>query len=103
MPSNNLMRDSHYKVKTLMSAFRLPYQKIDICIICCMLYWKDDINLRNYKICNEERYKPRKNKVKEVPYKRMYYLPITPRFQRLYVSLTMTCNMRWYSVRTQEE
>ena len=62
MAPNNLMCDSHYKVKTLMSAFGLPYQKIDTCIKGCMLYWKDDINLRNYKICYEERYKPKKRK-----------------------------------------
>merc|ERR1712080_645360 len=43
MPPNNLMCDSHYKVKTLMSAFGLPYQKIDTCVKGCMLYWKDEI------------------------------------------------------------
>ena len=37
MPPNNLMCDSHYKVKKLMSAFGLPYQKIDTCVKGCML------------------------------------------------------------------
>ena len=48
MPPDNLMCDNHYKVKTLMSAFGLPYQKIDSCVKGCMLYWKD-INLKNCK------------------------------------------------------
>ena len=76
------MCDSHYKVKKLMSAFGLPYEKIDACVKGCMLYWKDDVDLRKCKICNEERYKPRKKKGKEVPCKRMHYLSITPRLQR---------------------
>ena len=86
MSSDNLMCENYYEVKKLMSSFGLPYQKIDTCLKGCMLYWKEDINLRNCKIFNKERYKSRKKKGKEVPYKRMHYLPITPRLQRLYAS-----------------
>ena len=104
MPPNNLMCDSHYKVKKLMYAFGLPYHKIDTCVEGCMLYWKEDAYLRKCKFCNEDRYKPRKKKGKEVPYKRMHYLPITPRLQRLYYASSATaCHMRWHSVRTAEE
>ena len=53
MPPDNLMCENHYEVKKLMSAFGLPYQKIDTCVKVCMLFWKDDVNLRNCKICNE--------------------------------------------------
>lgn len=79
MPLDNLMCENHYEVKKLMYTFGLPYQKIGTCLNGCMLFWKEDINLRNCKICNEERYKPRKNMEKEVPYKHMHYLPITRR------------------------
>ena len=103
MPPDNLMCENHYEVKKLMSAFGLPYQKIDTCLKGCMLFWKEDANLRNCKVCNQERYKPRKKKGKEVPYKRMHYLPITPRLQRLYASSVTASNMRWHSVRTEEE
>ena len=103
MPPNNLMCENHYEVKKLMSAFGLPYQKIDTCLNGCMLFWKEDINLRHCKICNQERYKPRKKKGKEVPYKRMHYLPITPRLQRLYASSVTAQHMRWHGMRTQEE
>ena len=103
MPPDNLMCENYYEVKKLMSSFGLPYQKIDTCLKGCMLYWKNDINLRNCKICNQERYKPMRKKGKEVPYKRMHYLPITPRLQRLYASSVTAHHMRWHSVRTPQE
>ena len=103
IPPNNLMCENHYEVKKLTSAFGLPYQKIGTCLKGCMLFWKEDINLRNCKICNQERYKSRKKKGKEVLYKRMHYLPITPRLQRLYASSVTAQHMRWHSVRTREE
>ena len=78
IPPNNLMCDSHYKVKKLMSTFGLPYQKIDTCVKGCMLYCKEDDHLTKCRICNEERYKSRKKKGNEVPYKRMHYLHSTP-------------------------
>ena len=42
-------------------------------------------------------------KGKEVPYKRMHYLPITPKLHRLYASTVTVHHMRWHSVRTPEE
>ena len=40
MPPDNLMCENHYEVKKLMSAFGLPYQKIDTCLKGCMLFGK---------------------------------------------------------------
>ena len=88
------MCENYYEVKKLMSYFGLSYQKIDTCVKGCMLYWKEDSSLRKCKFCNQERYKPRKKKGKEVPHKRMHYLPITPRLQRLYASSVTTQHMR---------
>ena len=44
-PPDNLMCENHYEVKKLMSAFGLPYQKIDTCLKGCMLFWKENANL----------------------------------------------------------
>ena len=55
MSPNNLMCENHYEVKKMMSAFGLPYHKIDTCLKGCMLFWKEDINLKNCRICNQER------------------------------------------------
>ena len=33
---------------------------------------------------------------KDVPYKRMHYLPLIPRFKRLYESMSSTTHMRWH-------
>jgi len=35
-------------------------------------------------------------KYKDVPYKRLHYLPLIPRLQRLYASTTSTKHMRWH-------
>lgn len=43
------------------------------------------------------------NKVNEVSRKRMWYLPLSPRLQRLYASPSTTNNMRWHSENVQEE
>ena len=44
-----------------------------------------------------------RKKGKEVPYKRMHYLPITPKLQWLYASSITAHHMRWHNVRMQEE
>lgn len=74
MPPDNLMCENHCKNKIkIMSAFGLPYQKIETCLTCCTLFWKENINLRNCRICKQERYKPIKKKEKDVPYKLIHY------------------------------
>jgi hypothetical protein len=44
-----------------------------------------------------------RNRVKEVSRKRMWYLPIASRLQRLYASPGTTSNMRWHAENVQEE
>ena len=65
MPSDNLMCENYYKVKKLMSSSGLLYQKIVTCLNGSLLFWKDDVSFWNYKICNQERYKPRKKREKK--------------------------------------
>ncbi|XP_047266604.1 uncharacterized protein LOC124897622 [Capsicum annuum] len=60
---------------------------------------EDKIVLDNYyQTKNKPRYKrcvgSRKRKL--VPFKRMYYFPLTPRLQRLYASHAIAANMRWH-------
>ena len=55
--------------------------------------------MTQYKFCHSPRYmeqrKKRKN-LKAVPVKQLWYLPLTPRLQRLYSSITVTKEMQWH-------
>jgi hypothetical protein len=96
------MPDDFYQIKKLVSGLSLPVQKIDVYTNGGILYWRDDVNRRDYKFCGHPRYmskkKVGKNKQqKEIPFKRMYYFPITLRLQRLYASKTTVEHMRCHS------
>ncbi|XP_052188767.1 uncharacterized protein LOC127799085 [Diospyros lotus] len=99
MPEGNRMPNDFYRTKKMVSKLGLGFQKIDCCVNMCMLYFKDDTNAIECKFCHAPRYTSRKvgpGRRKDVPIKRMWYLPITPRLQRLYASKTTAGEMRWH-------
>ncbi|PKU63661.1 hypothetical protein MA16_Dca016027 [Dendrobium catenatum] len=63
-----------------------------------MLYYNDDAAEVYYRTCNAPRFKSnsRKNcrQKKDVSYSRLFYLPIIPRLQRLYASMSSAGHMR---------
>ncbi len=98
-PSKDALPKNYYQAQRLVSMLGLKSEQIDCCKDGCMLYWKDNENDRECKFCNEPRYLPRKigmGKHKDVPVKRMFYLPITPRLKRLYASTETAAQMRWH-------
>ena len=92
------MVDSFYEMKKLLRSLGLAVEKIDCCRLGCMIFWGDDVELMSCKFCNQSRFKPANSnrKQKLVPWKRMYYFPITPRLQRLYSSDVTESHMRWH-------
>ena len=71
--------------------------KIDCCQDGCMLYYKNDNELTERKFCGHPRYSPTKGQKKiyrKVSVKRMFYLAIIPRSQRLYASTDSARQMR---------
>jgi hypothetical protein len=97
----NKTPDDFYEMKKMVSGLGLPVQKIDSCTNGCMLYWKCDDPHRECKFCGHPRYTQKSvrkgSKQKDIPFKRMYYFPITLRLQRLYASKTTAEHMRWHS------
>ncbi|XP_025653212.1 uncharacterized protein [Arachis hypogaea] len=87
---------NYYEAKKIVSQLGFKEVKIDCCVNGCMIYYKEDKNLRQCKLCGEQRFKPRKEKNKEVPYKRMHYLPLIPIIQRLYASISTAPHMLWH-------
>ncbi len=50
---------NYYETNKLLSQLGLHREIIDCCRNSCMLYYKGDANLREYRFCSESRYKVR--------------------------------------------
>ena len=67
-----------------------------------MLFWGEDNDLTICKICGLQRYKrptraeTNTRRKTNVPYKKMYYFPLSPRLLRLYASKPTANDMRWH-------
>ncbi|XP_059310954.1 uncharacterized protein LOC132062391 [Lycium ferocissimum] len=87
--------DDYYKAKKLVSKLGLSSMKIDCCEKGCMLYYRDDADLENCKVCGISHFKQLASS-KRVVVKAMHYLPLIPRLKRLYASLSSAHHMRWH-------
>ena len=99
LPADNTIPQDFYRTKKLVSKLGLTAEKIDCCINGCMLYYGEQSEDKQCKFCGAGRYKPRSradSKHKEVPMKRMHYLPLIPRLKRLYASMSSAPHMTWH-------
>ncbi|XP_024014993.1 uncharacterized protein LOC112088874 [Eutrema salsugineum] len=101
LPEDNLAPASYYAIENLVSGLGLPYQMIDVCIDNCMIYWNSDANYLAYRFCGKPRYQNTGGRVR-VPFKRMWYLPLTDRLKRLYQSKRTARSMRWHHEHSKE-
>ncbi|PKU62557.1 hypothetical protein MA16_Dca024688 [Dendrobium catenatum] len=71
-----------------------------------MLYYKDDVAEVYYRTCNAPRFQPNSVKQhhqkKDVSYSRLFYLPIIPRLQRLYTSMSSAGHMRLHKEKIEK-
>lgn len=98
-PPNNLIPKDYYRTKKIVSKLGLTAKKIDCCVKGCMLFYNDESKqLRECKFCGRPRYKTQKvgKRYKEIPMKRMHYIPLIPRLKRLYASMSSAPHMRWH-------
>nr|KYP46574.1 hypothetical protein KK1_031804 [Cajanus cajan] len=99
MPKDNEMVNNFYQAKKSVRKLGLGCLKIDCCPKGCMLYYKENSNRTNCKICGEDRYKTtnKRGVEKKIPSKKMWYFPLIPRLKRLYSSMATASHMRWHS------
>jgi hypothetical protein len=84
----NRLKENLYTAKAIMKPLGLGYQKVDMCLNFCMLYYDEDENFSKYKTCGHAQYKLNTSKERTlIAYKKLRYFPITPRLQRLFMSL----------------
>ncbi|XP_013607775.1 PREDICTED: uncharacterized protein LOC106314453 [Brassica oleracea var. oleracea] len=93
LPEDNLSPATYYEIHV--SGLGLPYQMIDVCIDNCMIYWRRDVVRTSCRFCGKPRFQETRGKSK-IPYKIMWYLPITDRLKRLYQSKHTAEAMRWH-------
>ncbi|XP_033146851.1 uncharacterized protein LOC117133895 [Brassica rapa] len=96
LPEDNLAPGSYYEVQKLVAGLQLPYEVIDVCIDNCMIYWRADETRNVCKFCGKPRYQETRGRV-PIPFKRMWYLPLTERLKRLYQCERTAKAMRWHA------
>ena len=98
-PSKDLVPKNCYQATKLASKLGMKVAAIDCCEDDCMLFYKEDSNLTACKFCNKSRFEAKRHGVgrfKNVPVKKMFYFPITPRLKRLFASTKTASQMRWH-------
>jgi hypothetical protein len=72
-----MLKENFYAAKSMMKSFGLWYQKINMCLNFCMLYYDEDANLIDCKTCRHARYKPNIDRgMTFVAYKKLWYFQI---------------------------
>ena len=71
-PTKKCLPENNYQATQLVSKLGLKARKIDCCVNGCLLYYKENSNLTECRVCGAARYLPRKSgmgKFKDVPVK----------------------------------
>jgi len=102
LPSNHKMPKDLYQSKKILAGLGMNYEKIDACENNCMLFWKEHENDTHCMHCNASRYvevvsDDGEQVTTKVSVKQLWYMPITPRLKRLYLSQETAKQMRWHS------
>ena len=88
LPEENKLKENFYAAKSMIKPLSLGYYKINMCPNFCMLYHLENDELTECMTCEHSYYKPKTSTRKTpVTYKKLRYFSITPRLQRLFMSL----------------
>ena len=102
LPENNVLPNRMYEAKKILSTMGMEYKKIHACPNDCILYRNEYEDLSECPKCKSERYKAMKGgdcddkPAKRQPLKVLWYLPIVPRFKRLFANATKAQKLRWH-------
>jgi hypothetical protein len=85
----------------MMSALGLKYEKIDVCLDNCILFWKEHANEKKCLECGQSRFikvvtQDGEKVMTEVAQKQLCYFPITRRLKRLFICKRTARHMRWH-------
>ncbi|KAG2405345.1 uncharacterized protein HKW66_Vig0046000 [Vigna angularis] len=103
LPENNTLPIRNYEAKKILCPMGLEYQKIHACPNDCVLYTKEFASLNYCPTCGLSRFKKKSDRVTGnegndgAPAKVMWYLPIIPRFKRMFSVKEDAKNLKWHS------
>ncbi|XP_014629693.2 uncharacterized protein [Glycine max] len=104
LPKDNILSKSHYEAKKILCPVGMEYQKIRACPNDCILYKNEFAEMHNCSTCGVSRYKINDEECSNGAStsntrlaKVCWYLPILPRFKRLFASAYNAKNVRWHA------
>ena len=104
LPEENILPKSHYEAKKILCPVGMEYQKIHACPNGCIMYRNEFAKMRNCPTCGVSRYKVNDRECidgastsSSHPTKVCWYLPIIPRFKRLFDSASDAKNLSWHA------
>jgi len=101
LPANHKMPKDMYQSKKLLSGLGMEYEKIDVCVDNCMLFWKEHKDEKKCLKCGKSRFVEVRNDDGEmvtmkVARKQLRYMPLTPRLKQLFISKKTAKHMTWH-------
>ena len=122
VPEGNQMPESYYKAKQIVCPLGMEVRRIHACKNDCILYRGDNADLRQCLVCKFPRFKIPKGEEaamaddsddddmdtdqankkkkkpgrKDIPVKVCWFLPVTPRLERLFANPDTAKLMRWH-------
>ncbi|XP_057247115.1 uncharacterized protein LOC125494440 [Beta vulgaris subsp. vulgaris] len=104
LPEGNELPKSYYYAKKLMCPLGLEYERIHACPNDCVLYRNEYEHLHECPRCGLSRYKREGAGGSEgPPAKVLWYLPIIPRFKRMFSMKGDAKNLRWHADRRKKD
>ncbi|KAK9063103.1 hypothetical protein SSX86_016973 [Deinandra increscens subsp. villosa] len=94
LPDGEKLSRNFYETKKILKPLELPSERIHVCKNHCMLFNGEYSHLERCRVCNENRYKERGNKIPKLV---MTYMPIGPRLQRLFYSKKIAKHLTWHA------
>ncbi|XP_014631515.1 uncharacterized protein [Glycine max] len=104
LPADNVLPKNHYEAKKILCPVGMQYEKIHACCNDCILYRDEFAELDYCPVCGVSRYKTTNgdstvlvSAANHRPAKVCWYLPIIPRFKRLFVNGEDAKNLMWHA------
>jgi hypothetical protein len=104
LPKGHCIPTNLAKVRKVIRDLGLDYRKIHACINDCVLFRGEHANAEECPVCHASRWKSTpttdednvSRHKKPVPQKVLWYFPLIPRLQRLYMTEAMSSHMKWH-------
>ncbi|XP_019163443.1 PREDICTED: uncharacterized protein LOC109159786 [Ipomoea nil] len=109
LPNENELHCSTYEAKKMLCPLSMEIERIHACPNDCILYWNQYKDMHVCPKCGASRYKRKglddacDHQKKGSPAKLLWYLPVIPRFKRLFANAKDAKNLQWHASGRKED